>query len=443
MVITRKIKIYPQGNKEEVNRVYAYIRNGMEVQSIMMNQCISALYMAKMRHASKDEILELKRLYGRIPSSKKGSAYTFDMAKYPTGLPLAGGIARRCEQKLDKSIKDGLLYGRVSLPTYKKDMPLDIHKDWISVMLEDKTIQYGLYHDYDSPGELCDALENDAAPKVHIRFANNITFDVIFGNPYKAHEMRVVFERIFSGEYEVCGSSIGFDKRTGKKLILNLCLQVPEEDKNKLDENIVVGVDRGLAHLAVCALNTDAYKRESIGTYDDFVRKRMQIQAQRKSLQGALKTTKGGHGRGKKLRHLERLETHEREFVKNYNHIVSRKVVEFALKNHAKYINLENLSGFGEEEGHEFVLRNWSYFELQTMIQYKAAKEGIVVRFVAPAYTSQTCSVCGALGIRSSQSVFTCTNPDCKSGKMYYKPMNADFNAARNIAMSENFLTKE
>lgn len=89
------------------------------------------------------------------------------------------------------------------------------------------------------------------------------------------------------------------------------------------------------------------------------------------------------------------------------------------------------------------VLRNWSYFELQQQITYKAAQYGIEVRKVNPAYTSQTCSYCGTIGERPKQAVFICSNPDCKCHEIYKKNkdhcLNADFNAARNIAMSTNY----
>ena len=77
------------------------------------------------------------------------------------------------------------------------------------------------------------------------------------------------------------------------------------------------------------------------------------------------------------------------------------------------------------------------------MIEYKAQMQGIEVRYINPAYTSQDCSVCGQRGIRSTQATFTCTNPDCKSHTMYEKGFNADFNGARNISMSENYINRK
>ena len=110
------------------------------------------------------------------------------------------------------------------------------------------------------------------------------------------------------------------------------------------------------------------------------------------------------------------------------------------MKNKAKYINIENLSGIAQDEKNKaFVLRNWSYYQLQQFITYKAAKYGIIVRKVDPAYTSQRCSCCGHLekGQRVSQSDFICKNPKCKN---FGKIVNADFNAARIISMSTKFV---
>lgn len=44
MILTRKIQLYPVGDKEEVNRVYQYIRDGIFNQNKAMNQYMTALY---------------------------------------------------------------------------------------------------------------------------------------------------------------------------------------------------------------------------------------------------------------------------------------------------------------------------------------------------------------------------------------------------------------
>ncbi len=438
-ILTRKITLFPVGDKDEINRVYNYIRNGQKVQAIMMNQCISALYSAYMNNATKDEMHDIKEYYSHIPGSKLGSPYDYDKELYPTGLPLAAAVSRACDAKINQAFKDGLRWGKVSLPTFKNTSPMMVHNKHVN-LFNSKCRGQGLKHEYTSLGELHYELEHNNDPEIYIHFANKIVFKVVFGAINRSKELRSVFGKIFDREYKICDSTIGvYDK----KIILNLAVEM-DRAKQVLDENVTVGVDLGLAVPAICALNNDLYHRVRIGSYDDFTRKRLQMQAQKKRVQSAIKTSKGGHGRNKKMKHMDKLMVNERNFVHTYNHYVSSEVIKFALKYNAKYINLEDLSLIPKERKDTFVLRNWSYFELQQMITYKAASHGMTVRKINPAYTSQTCSVCGERGIRSSQTDFTCTNPDCNCHKIYkdMSGFNADFNAARNIAISEDFIEK-
>ncbi len=442
-ISVKKIRLYPVGDKEEVKRVYTYIRNGQEIQSLMLNQCITAMYVARVNKVSTEEWKELKRRYSRVPSSTKGSgsAYDYDMSKYPTGLPLAGSIPRTAEAKLKKSIKDGLLYGNVSLPTFKKTMPLMVHNKYIAP-IGSKGQKTGLCHDYASPGALSEALQKAIAPDIHIRFANGIVFNLILGNPHRSAELRVTLERIFGGEYSVCDSQIGIDD--DKHIVLLMTVSMPEKEKEKetLDENTVCGVKLGFTSSCICALNNSPYQRELIGSYDSFTSRRARMQKERRAAQIAAKEAGGGHGRKKKLHHLDQLAVREKNFANTYNHMISKRVVEFAVANKARYINLENMKGYRKKDTDTFVLRNWSYYQLQTMIAYKAAAEGIEVRYVNPKNMSHICSICGGEGIVNKDRLFICSDPDCKSHTMY-KTFNTDFNAARNVAQCQTFIGKD
>jgi len=434
---TRKVTLYPTGDKEEVNRVYDYIRNGMRSQNLAMNQYISALYMAQVTEVSSDDRKELNRLYTRISTSTKGSAYTTDI-EFAKGLSI-GTLGQKVRQDFGNAMKKGLMYGRISLPTYREGNPLLIHADYVRLRSTNPHKDNGLYHEYENHQDFLDAMMNEKEPKVFIKFVNDIKFKVVFGAIHKSLALRNEFIQIFEENYKVQGSSIQFDKRAGKKIMLNMSMEIPKDERKDLDENICVGVDLGMAIPAMCALNDDLYTRCKIGYYDEFVGKRTKMQAQKRRIQANMRENKGGHGRKKKLAHLGKIQLHERQFAKTYNHTISKRVIDFALKNHAKYINIEDLSLIPRERKDEFALRNWSYYELQQMIKYKANKYGIIVRLVNPAYTSQKCSVCGELGIRKVQSEFKCINPDCKCHKIYEHGFNADFNAARNIAMSTDF----
>ena len=424
MILTRKIQLFPVGDKEEIDRVYKYLRDGIFNQNKAMNQYMSALYMATIEDISKDDRKELNQLYTRISTSKKGSAYSKDI-EFPKGLPTTASLGQAVRQDFSKACKDGLLYGKISLPTYRKDNPLLVHVDYVRLRSTNPHKDNGIYHNYESHTEFLENIYSKDL-EILIKFVNNITFKMILGNPHKSASLRSELQQIFEENYKVCGSSIQID---GKKIILNMSMDIPKQEL-ELDENTVVGVDLGVAIPAVCGLNNNSYIRQSIGSKDDFLRIRTQLQAQRRRLQKSLKSTSGGHGRGKKMKAMNRLTDRERNFVKSYNHFVSKNVVDFAVKNRAKYINMEDLSGF---DSSEFILRNWSFYELQQFITYKASKYGIEVRKINPYHTSQTCSCCGHWeeGQRTDQSHFKC--------KACGEELNADFNASRNIAMSTDF----
>lgn len=438
--LTRKYKLIPVGDKEEVNRVYTYLREGMKIQNESMNQYMSVLYAAQILEASKEDRKELNKIFGRIAASKKGSAYT-DNIVFPKGLGTPAALTRKVNEDFGNAMKKGLMYGRISLPTYRQDNPLLIQSNYVRLRSL-STIDDGIYHKYDSPMDLINGLEKDTNPEVYIKLADGITFKIVFGNPHKGREQRKVFENIFSETYKVCASSIEIDKN--RKIILNLCLEVPKQE-HKLDESVIVGVDLGQAIPAMCGLNNNYQIREKIGDKESLLHVREEMRAKKQRLQENLKFSKGGHGRKEKLKALDRLKDRERHFVQTYNHKVSKRVVEFALRHNASQINIEDLSSFGKdkngnvEESKKKILSEWSYYELQNYITYKAQLHGIVVRKVNPAYTSQTCSCCGQRGIRLSQSEFMCQNPDCKCHTLYGKYINADFNAARNIAMSTDY----
>ena len=62
-------------------------------------------------------------------------------------------------------------------------------------------------------------------------------------------------------------------------------------------------------------------------------------------------------------------------------------------------IRLEQLSGIRQtartSRKNEKNLHTWSFYRLAQFIEYKAKLAGIVVKYVNPKYTSQTCPVCG------------------------------------------------
>lgn len=286
-----------------------------------------------------------------------------------------------------------------------------------------------------------------------VRFPFGLEWDLYFGRDRSNN--REIVERVVTQVYDAGNSSLQ-ECKNGKVFLL-LVVKIPKQEQ-QLDANRVVGVDLGINVPLYAALNDNEYGGLSIGSREQFLNVRMRFSRQKRELQRSLRnTTKGGHGRVQKLQALERLEKKERNWVHLQNHIFSKCIIDYALKNSAGVIQMENLSGFGHDENNEvvneykFILRYWSFFELQQLIEYKAHAAGITVRYINPYHTSQTCSFCGhyETGQRVDQSTFKCMNDDCTKGKGKirsdgsYSGINADWNAARNIALSTDYVDRK
>lgn len=76
-------------------------------------------------------------------------------------------------------------------------------------------------------------------------------------------------------------------------------------------------------------------------------------------------------------------------------------------------------------------LKNWSYYDLQQKIEYKAKEQGMKVVYIRPEYTSQRCSACGYISKenRPDQATFLCVKCGFKE--------NADYNASQNISIRD------
>ena len=318
-----------------------------------------------------------------------------------------------------------LLRGERTLSTFKRGMPI--------------------------PFSIKDKLRKRTDGTIYLSWFKDIEWDLFFGRD--ASNNREIVERILSGEYSASNSSL--QEKKGKIFLL-LVVQLPEK-QNELNPKKIVGVDLGINIPLYAALNDNEYGGVAIGSREAFLEVRARLSAQRRELQKSLRmSTNGGRGRLHKLQALERLNEKERNWVHLQNHIYSREIIRYALSNQAGVIQMENLSGFGRdamgnaEDEYKYLLRNWSYFELQNMIETKAKAEKIAVRYVNPYHTSQRCSFCGSeeKGQRVNQSTFICKNLDCEKGKGHLKNgefqgINADWNAARNIALSKDFQEKK
>jgi putative transposase len=96
---------------------------------------------------------------------------------------------------------------------------------------------------------------------------------------------------------------------------------------------------------------------------------------------------------------LKRLSGKEKAVTQQLLHTASKRLVTFAESVGAKTIVMENLKGIRKIRKQHKKQRaknhRWPFALCQFYIGYKANAKGIGVEFVNPAYTSQSCPVCG------------------------------------------------
>ncbi len=113
-------------------------------------------------------------------------------------------------------------------------------------------------------------------------------------------------------------------------------------------------------------------------------------------------------------------------------HTISNELVEEALENDCTHIVFEQLKGIRERLPHAKAVRKWAFHRLFECVTCKAESEGLVVKQINPAYTSQRCSKCGFTHEdnrphNNGQDEFECL-------KCGYD-VHADYNAAKNIGL--------
>ncbi len=174
----------------------------------------------------------------------------------------------------------------------------------------------------------------------------------------------------------------------------------------------VLGIDRGINNIAVCSDNTFFNSKAVKNVRAHYAKLRAELQSK---------------GTPSARRKLKKVSGRERRFVTNVNHCIAKVIVNtgytvFALEDLSK-IRVQKRRG----ADHNRKLNNWSFYQLEQFLRYKAEAVGKRVVLVDSRYTSQKCSKCGHVykGNRDGSDFL------CRSCGFH---VHADLNASRNIA---------
>ncbi len=184
-------------------------------------------------------------------------------------------------------------------------------------------------------------------------------------------DKHLVLERLLREEIRLCNSQVQL--KDGK--IYWLAVFEFEKEDHRLKPEIIAEASLSLEHPIVVKANN---VRMNIGSKEEFLYRRLAIQASNKRIRAGVAYSRSGHGTKRKQKALQKTDNLENRFVSHHLHLYSRKLIDFCIRQQAGTLILkdqEDRIGIAKEQ--EFVLRNWSYYELQTKIKYKAEKAGI------------------------------------------------------------------
>lgn len=183
--------------------------------------------------------------------------------------------------------------------------------------------------------------------------------------------------------------------KKGNRWFFNLVLDIPEV--MPIEEGIITAVDVGENNLATTSHGTIYGGGKLRAKRDKFLARRRKLQS---------------NGSKSAKRRLKRISGREKRHVKEVNHMISKKIVEEAVKMGTKTLVMEKLTHIRKRiKGGKRLrsrLHRWAWWEFQQFVEYKAQSKGISVVYVNPAYTSLTCSLCGSLGSRHKHQ-FKCS----------------------------------
>jgi IS605 OrfB family transposase len=206
--------------------------------------------------------------------------------------------------------------------------------------------------------------------------------------------------------WKLCSADLVFDKKNRLFIHIKFFKQIDVDISR--DNGRIVGIDLGINKLAVISDNRFFNGKK-------VKQRKSELHYLRSKLQ------KKGTPSAKKL--LKKFSGKEKRFMTTINHEISKAIVESL--NPEDTIVMENLKRIRGKKFNKW-LNNWSFYQLQKFIKYKAERKGIKVIKIQAKNTSKTCSSCGSLETARHSGFFKCLNCGLT--------LDADLNASRNLA---------
>lgn len=384
----------------------------------ILNRSIQILYdwdyQNELHHEQTGEYLDVLKEtgYKRID----GFVYNRLVNSYTNIAANNKNVSIQAAYKKYKDSRTDVLKGDMAIPSYKKGQPIPLNQKNCKILYSNGDIIF--------EASMFSKTYQKEKEYGKVRFKILVCDD----------SQNSIITNVLSGEFGIGNSTIVYDNKK-KKWFLFLTYKFQKEKTNEdLDPDKILGVDLGEKYAVYASIYNEPWFNSLAIDGGEVTAFASRIEARKKSMQQGAKYCNGGRkGHGTKTRVANVYKTRNRiaNFRDTKNHIYSRQVVDYAVANHCGTIQMEDLSGIKESTGFPMILAHWTYFDLQTKIEYKAKEHGIQVKKVKPRYTSQRCSKCGCIdkANRPEQAKFKCVKCGFEA--------NADYNAAQNLSIKD------
>ena len=371
MVITRKIEVFIcEDDKDQRKSYYDKLYANRDIAVKVANMAMSHLFaldntMPYLSDEDKEKITFLGVKGNKATKQNAPYVAASQLFKGQADMGMVSCVLQNAQKMYQDDRKKGMW--NKSLRSYKSNMPVPFKADRFI------NLRFAEYED------------KDGKKREGCFFTlMGIPFQCRFGRDRSGN--RLIVERVISGEYKMCTSSIQVD---GRKVFLMLCVDIPQKEV-KLKEDKTLYAFLGVMNPIVCTCDVRAAKEYDsgmktfeIGTAEEFNYRRRQIQEAVRRCQINNRYSVGGKGRKKKCQAIDRWHDKENNYVDTKLHTYSRLLVDLAVKHSCGKIVLMNQTHREDDaksenaEGDNFVLRNWTYYGLKEKIAYKCKMYGI------------------------------------------------------------------
>lgn len=353
MVLTRKIQLLVDSTDKEFvhecfvklyNWQYACFRaaNYIFTHQFIQEQLKDLFYLT---HETKVKLANIEKDEdGILTTSRSNSTYQVLSKQFKGEMPMTilGSLNRQLVANFNRE-KTAYWKGERSIRNYKRNIPIPVE-----------------------PAALTKLTDTGK----HFSFSFfKIPFRTYLGNDF--YDKRLLLKRTIEGTVKLCSSSLIIKKN---KIFLLAAFRVQKE-KLKTNETVLAEASLSMEHPITVKINKYQY---TIGTKDEFLYRRLAIQSARQRAQKNAACNKGGKGRKRKLKNLEQFQEMEKNYVNSRMHLYSRRLIDICIKHQVSdllLVNQQESEVIAKDD--EFILRNWSYFNLREKISYKAARVGI------------------------------------------------------------------